>query len=91
MVRDGDAMSATGQIVQHMFRSAKAWLSIHDPVLLNERAQKGSEVLLLGQRVGGRNLDIVCREEGYCALYSLPFLPKLRELSILLTGMKRGS
>jgi hypothetical protein len=50
MVRDGDAMSVTGQIVQHMFRSAKGRLGIHDPVLLNERAQKGREVLLLGQR-----------------------------------------
>jgi hypothetical protein len=41
-------MSVTGQIVQHMFRSAKGRLGIHDPLLLNERAQKGSEVPLLG-------------------------------------------
>src|SRR5260370_40439281 len=50
MVRDGGTMNVTGQIVQHMFRSAKGWLGIDDPVLLNERAQKDSEVLLLGQR-----------------------------------------
>jgi hypothetical protein len=45
VVGDGDAMSVTGQIVKDVFWSAEGWFGIDDPVLLQQSAQKGDEVL----------------------------------------------
>jgi hypothetical protein len=46
VVGDGDAMSVAGQIVKDVFWSAEGWLGVDDPVLLEQSAQKGDEVLL---------------------------------------------
>jgi len=39
-------MSVAGQIVKDVFWSAEGWLGVDDPVLLEQSAQKGDEVLL---------------------------------------------
>src|SRR5207249_3096345 len=40
MIRDRYAVGVTGQILQHMLRSAEGPLGIHDPVLAKECAQE---------------------------------------------------
>src|SRR5271169_736288 len=49
VVGDGDAMSVAGQIVKDVFWSAEGRLGVDDPVLLEQGAQEGVEVLLLCQ------------------------------------------
>jgi len=50
MVRDGDAMSVTCQVLQNMLGSTKRGLGVHDPLLSEQIAQEGREGLLLCQR-----------------------------------------
>ena len=47
MVRDGNAMGAASQIMQHMLGPAEGRLGIDDPVLAIERAQEDGEALLV--------------------------------------------
>jgi hypothetical protein len=43
MVRDGDAMGVSSQIMQHMFGAAEGRLGIDDPVLPIKRAEEAGE------------------------------------------------
>lgn len=49
MVGDGNAMGVAGQIMKDVFWSAEGWFGIDDPVLLEQSAQKHSEVFFLRQ------------------------------------------
>ncbi len=49
MIRDGNAMGVASQVLQHVLRSTKRRLSVHDPVLPEQSAKKGSERFLLHQ------------------------------------------
>jgi hypothetical protein len=49
-VGDGDAMSVSAEIAQHMFRSSEGPLGIDDPVLAEQHTQPGPERTRLGQR-----------------------------------------
>ena len=49
-VRDGDAMSVSAEIAQHMFRSAEGRLGVDDPVLAEQYAQPCVERARFGQR-----------------------------------------
>ena len=39
-------MGVAGQVVENMLGTAEGWLGVDDPVLLEQSAQKGDEVLL---------------------------------------------
>jgi hypothetical protein len=49
VVGDGHAMGVTGEIAEHMMRTAEGWLGVDDPVLTEQGAQEGAEGLLVGQ------------------------------------------
>jgi len=49
-VRDGDAMSVSAEIAEHMFGSSEGPLGIDDPVLAEQHPQPGPEGTRLGQR-----------------------------------------
>jgi hypothetical protein len=36
VVGDGDAMGVTGEIAEHMMRTAEGWLGVDDPVLTEQ-------------------------------------------------------
>ena len=48
-VRDGDAVSVAGQILQHMLGSAEGWLGIDDPLFAAQQAQQRVELTWLRQ------------------------------------------
>src|SRR5260370_3368167 len=50
VVGDGDAVRVTGQVVEDVLGAAEGRLGVDDPVLLEEHAQEGDEVLLLAER-----------------------------------------
>jgi len=49
VVGDGHAMSVTGEIAEHMMRTAERWLGVDDPVLTEQGTQEGAECLFFGQ------------------------------------------
>jgi hypothetical protein len=50
MVGDGDAMSVTTQILEHILGAAEGWFGIDHPVLTEQWPQPGSEDLGLGEQ-----------------------------------------
>jgi hypothetical protein len=49
VVGDGNAMSVSGEIAQHMMGTAERWLGVDDPVLTKQGTQEGAEGLFVGQ------------------------------------------
>jgi len=49
MIGDRDAMGVPGQIVEHVARTAERRLRVHDPVVMEERAEPGPEGRLVGE------------------------------------------
>ena len=50
MVRDGDTMGITRQVLQDVIRPTEWRLGIHNPILLKQRSQESIEVALICQR-----------------------------------------
>ena len=50
VVGNGHAVRVTGQIVQDVLGSAKRWLGVNDPILLEQGVQKCCEGLFVDQR-----------------------------------------
>lgn len=50
MVGDGHAMGVTGEIAEHMMRTAKGWLGVNHPVLTEEGTQERAKRFLVFQR-----------------------------------------
>jgi len=51
LVGDGDTMGVTGEIAEHMMRTAERWLGVDDPVLTEQWTQEGTEGLFVFQRL----------------------------------------
>lgn len=49
-VGNGDAMSVSAEIAQHMFWPAEGWFGVDDPVFAEKRTQPGREELRMGER-----------------------------------------
>jgi len=45
MVRDGEAMGVTAEILEYIFGAAEGWFGVDDPVLSEQRPEPGSEDL----------------------------------------------
>ena len=50
VVGNGHTMRIASQIVQDVFRPAKRWLGVNDPIFLKQGVQKCREGFLIGQR-----------------------------------------
>lgn len=50
VIRNGDAMRVTRQIVQNVFRTAEGWLGVNDPLHPGDGCEKRCEVLFVGER-----------------------------------------
>jgi hypothetical protein len=51
VIADGHAMSVTGEISQHMMRTAEGWFGIDDPILTEQGAQEGAKGFLVLKRL----------------------------------------
>jgi hypothetical protein len=55
VVRDGDAMGVTAEIVEHILRTTKGWFGIDDPIFAKQRPEPRREGLRLseGSQIAG--------------------------------------
>jgi hypothetical protein len=51
VIGDGHAMSVTGEIAEHMMRTAEGWFGVDDPVLTEQGAQERVKRFLVFQRL----------------------------------------
>jgi len=49
VIRNRNPVRVSGQVMEHVFRSAEGLLGIHDPVFSEQRSHKGGECRGLGQ------------------------------------------